>query len=59
MIFLISSPMEPLFASSLLKLVRMEEKMSGPHYPSKSVVMVMVWLCNSHLPPGVKGQISP
>jgi hypothetical protein len=30
MFFLISSQMELLFASSLLKLVRMGEKMSGP-----------------------------
>jgi hypothetical protein len=28
-------------------------------YLSEKVVMVIVWLCNSHFAPGVKGEISP
>ena len=28
-------------------------------YFSENVVIVMVWLCNSHFAPGVNGEISP
>jgi len=28
-------------------------------YLSEKVVIVIVWLCNLHVAPGVKGEISP